>query len=275
MPDVEVVHLVWKAAGLDPFRRFIESYRSHPAGVDHRLVVLYNGFAAADLKPYRDELAGIPHDELRVPRRSFDLYAYFWAAARRRAQHVCFVNSYSIILVDGWLAALYRHAIRPGVGAVGATGSWESAFSNYTRRLAELGRPRSPVGWALHLNRLRKLRRYRMNFDPAPNPHLRSNAFLVDRVRWLALRRPGLTSKWQTLLFESGKDGMARQLKDQGLEVLVAGRDGEAYPPERWPESRTFRQGNQENLLVGDNRTRQYDEAEEPMRRYMREIAWG
>jgi hypothetical protein len=53
------------------------------------------------------------------------------------------------------------------------------------------------------------------------------------------------------------------------------GRDGVAHPPERWPESATFRAGGQANLLVADNRTRQYDRAEGAERRALAEAAWG
>jgi hypothetical protein len=275
MSDIEVVHLVWAAAGLEPFRRFLSSYREYPGGLDHGLVILYNGFSADALGEHRALLDGIPHRELRLPFMARDLRAYVWAAERCSARHLCFINSYSTLLAGGWLRALNGYLVRPGVGAAGATGSWESFYSNYLRRLKELGRPSSPLAWARHVNRLRKLRRYRANFDPAPNPHLRSNAFMIERSRWLSLERSSLKTKWQTWLFESGKRSMTAQLSESGLKVYVVGRDGEAYAQDRWPLSGTFRLGNQENLLVADNRTRQYDEADEDGRRYMREIAWG
>ena len=55
---------------------------------------------------------------------------------------------------------------------------------------------------------------------------------------------------------------MTAQVLARGERALVVGRDGEAYAPERWPESATFRSGGQANLLVADNRTRQWEEAD-------------
>ncbi len=275
MPEIEVVHLVWAAAGIEPFRNFLRSYRHHPAGSDHGLVILYNGFGAGNLGPHRALLADIPHRELRVPFTARDLQAYFWAADRCGARHLCFMNSYSTVLADDWLRTLHQHVVQPGVGAAGATGSWESFYSNYHRRLNVLGRPSSLIEWAKHLNRLRKLHRYRANFDPAPNPHLRSNAFIIERSLWLGLERSSLHTKWQTWLFESGKRSLTAQLAADGLNVFVVGRDGSAYATADWAESGTFRAGDQRNLLIGDNRTREYEEGDPGKRAMLSRLAWG
>ena len=275
MSEIEVVHLVWKPAGLEPFRDFLRSYREHPAEIDHSLLVLFNGFRGDDLTNHRALLSGIPHRELVAPRSVSDLRAYFWSAGQAEGRFLCFVNSYSTLLAAGWLRKLHENVIRPGVAAAGATGSWESFYSNYLVRMEGVGRLKSLPDWAKHLNRLRKLRRYRTNFQPVPNPHLRTNAFIIERSRWLGLLPGSLRTKWATWLFESGKKGMTPQLTTHGQQVVVVGRDGLGYTHEVWPQSNTFRQDAQANLLVADNRTRQYDEADAEMRLYLRQLAWG
>lgn len=42
--------------------------------------------------------------------------------------------------------------------------------------------------------------------------------------------------------------------------MIVVGKDGEGYDKKEWRKSRTFRQSEQENLLVADNQTRDYQE---------------
>lgn len=275
MPEIEVVHLVWAAAGIEPFRNFIRSYREHPAGVDHELVILFNGFCSGGVDAHRASLEGVPHKELRLPFRARDIPAYFWAAEHSTSRYMCFINSYSTLLARDWLSVLHRHVAEPGVGAVGATGSWESFYTNYLRRFKALGRRFSPGDWARYMGRSVRLARYRADFNPAPNPHLRSNAFMIERARWLGLERSALRTKRQTWVFESGKRGMTAQLLAAALQIQVVGRDGQAYATDRWHESRTFRLDGQENLLVADNRTRQYEEADDATRRFMTEIAWG
>ena len=46
------------------------------------------------------------------------------------------------------------------------------------------------------------------------------------------------------------------------LQVLLVGREGRPYEKEEWSRSKTFRLDNQQNLLVADNQTRQYDQAD-------------
>jgi hypothetical protein len=60
-----------------------------------------------------------------------------------------------------------------------------------------------------------------------------------------------------------------------GLNVLLVGRNGRSYTREQWPQSHTFRMSDQENLLVADNQTQAYEQADEATRREMSERTWG
>ena len=74
---------------------------------------------------------------------------------------------------------------------------------------------------------------------------------------------------------EGGTRSLTRQVRDRGLETLVVGRDGAAYSPDRWMQSATFRSGDQENLLIADNRTRHYQEGGRLTRYGLAWLAWG
>jgi hypothetical protein len=82
-------------------------------------------------------------------------------------------------------------------------------------------------------------------------------------------------SRMDTLLFESGKKSMTNQILGMNLEVLVVGKDGKAYEKEEWGESNTFRQGEQQNLLVADNRTNDYYYGDPETRARLAKYAWG
>lgn len=256
MAGVCVVHLVWAPLGLEPLRRFTRSYRARSAGCEHALLVVFNGFAdAAALDAARAELAELEHAQLVPSHPLQDLGAYRAAAEHARdADTLCFLNSHSELLVDGWLALLERQLRAPGVGIVGATGSHESSFSSAPRPLKPLRR---------------------RQFPPFPNPHVRTNAFMLERERMLALDWTVARGKSSAHRLESGTRGITRQLLADGLEPRVVGRDGRGYAPLEWPHSRTFRSGDQGNLLVADNRTRQYDEADPPRRAELARMAWG
>ena len=256
-PEIVVVHLVWAPLGAGTLAEFLVAYREHTAGVEHRLAVILNGFEGDD-DPRRVEveqlLAGVDYEPLVMPDPVSDLTAYRDAAARIDAHTLCFLNSYSRPLVDGWLSLLAAPLSRSDVGVTGTGGSYESAYS-------------AAPFWLRH--------RRRHDFDPFPNPHVRTNGFMLDRELLLDLDWPTPSSKAAAWALESGKRSISRQVQERGLEILVVGRDGVAYPLERWRESATFRSGGQRNLLIADNRTRQYEQADHAVKRRLEELAWG
>jgi hypothetical protein len=249
-----LVHLVWAPLGPSPLASFLESYRRHPAGVTHQLLVVFNGFrAGTDLGPWRELLAGVEHEELALESRLLDLAAYRESAARVPAERYCFLNSYSVVLASGWLGHLERHVRSAGVGLVGVAGSLESLYTH------------APFF----------LRRRRRDFPPFPNPHIRSNGFMLERELLLSLDWTGPRRKLDAWRLESGKRSITRQVLERGLQALVVGRDGAAYSPEHWRESATFRVGDQPNLLIADNRTRQWEGYSAAKRRRYAEMTWG
>ena len=82
-------------------------------------------------------------------------------------------------------------------------------------------------------------------------------------------------SKASAWALESGRRSISSQVWHSGGQVLVVGRDAVAYASERWRESGTFRSGGQRNLLVADNRTEQYANADPALRATLERMAWG
>jgi hypothetical protein len=68
--------------GLAPLDRFLVSYRAHPAGAAHELVILFKGFRGDGGTQGHDALLeGLPHRRLFVSDRGFDLNPYRGLAA--------------------------------------------------------------------------------------------------------------------------------------------------------------------------------------------------
>lgn len=274
-PSVAVVHIALAEFGLEPFRRFIASYRANPPGLTHDLIIVFKGFAAErDAAAHRELLADLPYRPLHVGDGGFDIGSYLRAADEFDADAYCFLNSRSVILAAGWLEAMHRHVVRPGVGVVGATASFESLYTDFlqARRLA----PARPRGWRQRvrssiLNAVRHL----YYFPPYPNPHIRTNAVMIRQEVLQRVRHWPFHGKLDTARFENGRGSLSRQLTGMGLELLVVGRDGAAYPSAAWPRSGTFWQACQENLLVADNQTQRYALAEPAERERLSRLAWG
>lgn len=250
---LRLVYLVWAPFGVEPVQRFVESYRRHPAGTDHVVTVALKGFAATDdVAPWERALSAIADETCRTPSDVVDLGTYRRLVDQFPAERYCFVNTESVVLADDWLGHLERHLTADRVGMVATTGSYESPNSV----------------------RPGPLRRLRTGYDSFPNPHLRSNGFMLERQLLVSLDWPQPRTKLDAVQLECGRRGLSRQVRDRGLATLVVGRDGQAYPPDRFRESATFRWGAQANLLVADKRTRHYQEASPFTRQLLAWLAW-
>jgi hypothetical protein len=266
---IGLVHLVWAPLGPAPLREFLRSYHAHPAGVEHELIVVLNGadssFPAGEQAraALLAELTGTEHRLIALERPVLDLAAYGLAARALEHQRLCFLNSYSVILVDEWLANLARALADPEVGLAGASASWESQ-AEWIRGKARY--------WPLQLATLRGARG---DYPRFPNPHVRSTAFMLGRELALDLGLEGARGKRLAYLLESGRQSITRQVQQRGLRAVVVGADGSSYDVADWPRSATFRAGGQQNLLVADNRTGDWRDASPRLRRRLSLDAWG
>lgn len=306
---IALVHLAWGPLGPSPLREFLTSYRRHPAGIDHELVVLLNGVDEDRRTTFEAELEGVEHRLLTLEEPVQDLAAYAQAAARLENERLCFLNSHSVILAPEWLAKMEHALNQARVGLVGATGSWASVRSGTLnglflpnayrgvvpeRRVAreqllaiELERAgeeiagdaqpgRSLLGSVLAtLQTLPAMPEQLFRFQGFPAHHLRTNAFMVERATFTGLRIGRINRKMDAYLLESGRHSFTRQVRRLGLRTLVVARDGAFYDQEDWPDSRTLWQGDQEGLLIGDNQTRMYANGGIERRRLLSAFAWG
>ena len=276
MPNVCVVHLVWKPLGIETFERFLSSYKQNSGGLDHQLLVVFNGFGSRkELSSYFDLLSGTAHQDLILSRAVQDIPAYFAAARSVTTEFVCFLNSYSVLLDNDWLTKLYTHVRHENVGLVGATGSFQSLYNSVKDSMSTV--PQRSVLRRLvgSIRRRWSLSRFKLYFDPFPNPHIRTNAFMLRRELMLGLDIGPMRTKMEAMSFESGKNSLTRQIQRANLKVLVVGRNGHAYEPDDWFASETYKSGTQANLLVADNRTEQYARADMASQKEMTRVAWG
>lgn len=263
-------------AGLTAVEAFFDAYRRFPPGYPHRLVVVAKGWDSVPGFPSLiDQVHTIGADLVTLPDDGFDWGAYMRVARDLEEDFICLLNTHSRPMVSGWLALLRQSALLPGVGAVGATGSWGSMSVSWP--LFEAGISRLilyPARLALGFIRLvQNIGR----FPPFPNPHLRSNTILVDRKLFISFCNSHdiPRTKRDAHILESGRYGFTAYLQSLGLRVLVVGANGTAYSPETWINSGTFRLSNQSNLLVSDNQTRYYQHADWLLKKRLENAAWG
>ncbi|MBI5418630.1 MAG: hypothetical protein HZA60_00940 [Deltaproteobacteria bacterium] len=286
MAEICVSHLVRAKNGLTPFERFIDSYLKYKGGVEHDLLFIFKGFhSKKSISDYSKLLRNIPHKKYVVSDIGFDLVPYFKVANKYNYRYFCFLNSFSIILDKDWLLKLYKVIQQSFVGVAGATGSWESHYTNVLGMPAI--RENIPIAGRvihvpiairnLHANIIRRFleKKYGTQYDPFPNYHIRTNGFVISRDLMMSIKLSKICTKNDVHRFESGKNSLTKQVLRRNLKVLVVGRDGTCYEKEDWDKSNTFWQGDQGNLLIADNQTRRYSNGNVNMKQALSASAWG
>jgi hypothetical protein len=300
--DTGVIYLYRFAEGTTPVRTFLDSYRAHPAGLDHDLHIILKGFPNQQARDAaRASFGALAINTMEVDDSGYDIGSYIAAAKSAANRKLLFLNTFSEILADNWLGYFDAAMSRPGVGLVGATGSWQSISSGYEAALwrvlhrpihylnqyfgtAASGLDKSAgangAGAADIRRLLRRIGRISLyplrlcQFARYPNPHIRTNAFMIERELFLSLRTAPLKTKIDVYKFESGRRSMTKQIMARGLQPVVVDRSGKAYNIPEWKSSSTFWIDLQANLLIGDNQTSSYAKASAQRRKVLKNYAW-
>jgi hypothetical protein len=272
--------------GLDAVAAFLESYVRFSAGEPHRLVFLAKGWEGVSGYDRLSEMAtSVGGEVINLPDDGYDWGAYFRLAAIAKTEFLCLLNTHSRILRNNWVARLYAQIQRPEIGLVGCSGSWGTigwTWPLYLHRMRERWhegrRAKASIlaGWVA----LRYCYSFILNrryFPDFPNPHIRSNAFMIRtaHLREFALQSRMPTTKRDAHKLESGHKGLSRFIEAKNLGMLLCGADGASHLPDRWADSGIFCCPGQRNLLISDNLTREYEERTPQQKRQLELALWG
>lgn len=270
-----------KDGGLSAAKLFFESYEKFPPEYPHELIVLVKGW---DDQADEDDLIILAKKNgtteiFKLPDDGYDWGAYMRVAPLLTHEWLCFLNTHTRFIATGWLSLLMRAILSSAgsVGTVGVTGSWESLAHILPRRDF-----RSPIlsYLAYPLRILINFFRFLKNvydYPIFPNPHIRSNAFIVRSSIFLEFISDKNIPKCKqdANILESGRRGFSNYLLSRKLNIYIVGRDGIKYSPLQWRGARIFRSENQENLLIVDNQTLGFQNACGQRKKFLEYLAWG
>lgn len=279
--DLSVIHLVWLPYGIEHFKKFVNSYVDHAASYPHELIIAFNGTAFHHLDEPANYIEYLKTKNVSSYKTIYfdggqDIEIYRKAAKQLRTEYVLFLNSYSEILADNWLLK-YVQNFDKSVGLIAATASLQSYYSSVFQKNTRTWETKKGLIYNFTKFKLffKAYFYWRFLFKPFPNPHTRSNAFLVRRKEFLAMRTGAITSKFRAYLFENGRQSLTNYYLKLGMKVLVVDKNGNTFEPGKWKLSLTFWISKQENLLVSDNQAKLYNEADTAEKISMTKLAWG
>jgi hypothetical protein len=295
---IGIVYLYRCSEGPGPVVRFLRSYQTYRGATPHDFHVIFKGFPnSASLASARALFGELPVHAIELDDSGYDIGSYLAVARRATNDRLVFLNTFSHLIADDWLDCLDRASRPERVGIAGSTGSWTSHSSNYDQAVRRfLNRIRqhpqqqkvnsndtgssteARSSLLVSLRKITRLPQYihaQVHYQKFPNPHVRTNAFVVRRALFLGFKFPSFRRKTHAYSFESGRSSMTRQSGQQGLDTLIVGRGGVTFSPREWNLSKIFWQSEQENLLIADNQTDDYAHGSTQHRQYLNAIAWG
>jgi hypothetical protein len=266
--------------GIEVFKNFIDSYVKYSAGFAHKLTIIFNGASnESEAREYHEygKSFGVDYAS-QYYSSGQDIDHYFNAARTSGADLMIFLNSYSVILTTEWLEKyVASFDSNRSIGLVGSSASFQSYYSSVYQKHSWKWEAGKGIKYNFRKYKLfvKAFLYWRSLFKPFPNPHLRTNAFMLRRLDMLTLKKAKLEKKIDAYRFESGRQSMTVQIRSKGLDVLVIDKEGNLYKEDQWATSNTFWIGEQENLIVSDNQTRIYNNASAEEKKQMTRLAWG
>lgn len=227
---------------------FVNSYKLFTAGWKHKLYVIFKGFLnEEDLYIAQNMFINLEAIYLMLDDNAFDIGAYLASCNFIQERTAIFFNTYTIINGNDWLAKFMINFKQNNFGLVGATGSFENLMIS-DKTLTSF-----------------------------PNIHIRSNAFMINVENFVEILKDKkqITNKEEAYHVECGALSLSKMILQRGLNIAVVGKNGRSYSPKWWPLSDTYRQGLQNNLLIQDNQTIYYNQADYSLKRQMIISTWG
>lgn len=279
---VSVVYLAWLPYGIQHFQSFLKSYQQYEASFPHDLVIIFNGLAHEHPNPVAQyfELAdshGIKPARILEYQSGQDIDIYIQAARVLESDYILFLNTYSIIQAGHWLSNFVKnwHA---DTGMISASGSWQSYYSSVFQ-IHKFSKSKKE-SWQQYFRKIKLFIKaflyWRFIFKPFPNPHLRTNAFFVNRTEFVGItNRFKIKNKFDAYSFESGRNGLSQLYLKRGKGIFVLDKYGVIHSMSDWNKSATFRISNQEALLVKDNQTNEYENADKLTKQFLSYLTWG
>ena len=272
--------------GIEAVRRFITSYKKHPSGYSHNLVIAAKAW---ETKPEEyEELKRLSEEVnaklIDLPDTGQDFGAYYRAAKILKSDYIFCLSSSSEILTDNWLKIFAEKIPSSGMILAGPAGSWERCpigIYLLTKGIAERHRRKNLLynidKCICLLFNFKYLLKYKIFLQKFPNYHIRTNAFLVNRDLYINyISEKGMPdNKIEAYELESGRDSLTRYCVKSGCTIGVVGQDGKLYPKEEWDKSRTFRVPDMSNLVISDKQLLIYKNGDKELKHKLENYAWG
>jgi hypothetical protein len=244
MNNIIVVYLISTYDDKQNLKKFINNYLEFSAGSDHELIICFKNFMSNDIIFKTPELNQIKYTKY-IDNNDFN--DYDWGSYQRISKYyinkiIFFMNCHSRPLVKNWLKLFEINYSKNSL--LGSGGSFESMVNSAIKGNHTESKFKSIIYTISNF----------LDFPLFPNPHIRSNCFMISAKDFLELKLNNANkfNKKGTWINESGRNGMTNQLKKKKFNIYVINSDGKKFEERDWHLSETYALKNQSKLIISD-----------------------
>jgi hypothetical protein len=264
-----IVYLLYYPIAEKTLKHFIRYYKKFKSGYKHELLICFKGFSNDN------KIISYWKNKIRLKytfyldkelKNDFDIGSFFRVANDNPGRLILFLNSYAFPNCENWLKIYVdNYEYNSVVGAHGSYASLSSECLSFKYK-------------NLSIYKSIKYGIYHLFFCKLfPNPHIRTSNFLIKANDFLSLKynKNKFVNKIFTNYFESGRYGMSNQLLKKKFKLLVVNSMNKKFNVDKWNESKTAFLSNQDNLVISDHRTRQFDTLNVNQKKQLSKLNWG
>lgn len=190
---------------------------------------------------------------------------------------IIFMNANTRVVEPDFDVMLRSHLLKcenPYRSVCGASGSYETLKPTLEDLVSK---KLSLLGKILYLYRFLKTRRIMLNSTSFPNPHVRSNVFILHREFFIkycsSISFP--KNKYDCYELENGKDSLSAYALKNGGDIRLVNADNCSFSFSAWHEAKVYRNTGKDRSLAYDNQHVNFWKSSWLLKKILMIYAWG
>ena len=265
MDKILVSYLFTKFDSNDAILKFLKNYSRYKSGVKHKLLICFKLLDKQKIISLRSLLKNFNYIEFIDPSslNDYDFGSYKRIAQKYPKYKIFFICGHSYPVVNNWLKKILKYYKKNSL--VGSNGSYESILSS------------------LKIKKFYKFYKYIFNyvnyffkFNSFPNPHIRTNAFLIKGKDFLIFTRNRIfNTKEDAWVAESGKNSLTNFFKNKNFNIFIINSDGAKFDISSFHKSETYCYKRSSKSLISDKHLRKYSLLKTKEKLIFQQKVWG
>lgn len=263
--DPIVCYLFTAYDEINSFHNFLKNYKKFNSGINHKLVICFKLLDDTKIKYLTNMINNINFTSFIDPNKTndFDFGSYKRIAENYSNNQILFLNSHSYPICDDWLLKLINNSGDNIL--IGTSASFESILDSIKLKKK----------YKIFSHFFNKFL-FKKNFNPFPNPHIRTSSFLLKGQKFLDFMiGKKIYKKEDTWKIESGKNSLSNYFKSKNYDIYVINSNGNKFTEKDWKFSETYRYLEQSKSIISDKHTRKYHLLNKDDKLLSQKKVWG